>query len=103
MLARLIVSTPHDRLFKFVFSRPEHAAGAFRSWLPEVIAEQLDLSTLSEATDRLLGADLTARFCDLLFEVAFLETDAVLLMLHEADSVRGDCNLCKTKLNLVSS
>jgi hypothetical protein len=23
-------------------------------------------------------------------------------MLHEADSVRGDCNLCKTKLNLLS-
>jgi hypothetical protein len=40
-------STPHDALFKAVFSHPEHARGALRSVVPAAMVEALDWSTLA--------------------------------------------------------
>ena len=40
------MSSPHDALFKYVFSQPEHAASALRSLLPEALSQRLDWSSL---------------------------------------------------------
>ena len=79
-------TTPHDTFFKQVFSRPEHAAGAFRAWLPAPVAQQLEWSGLAERTKELLGSDLTTRYCDLMFAAPLLERDVPLVLLHEHQS-----------------
>jgi hypothetical protein len=48
----------HDRLFRGVFSQPEHAAGERRSLLPADVAHRIDWSTESHQGARANCADL---------------------------------------------
>jgi len=40
------VSSPHDALFKYVFSQPEHAASELRAVLPAELSRRIDWSSL---------------------------------------------------------
>lgn len=63
-----IDASPHDGLFRYAFRRPEHAAAALRTWLPEPLLAHLDLAALRRI-DPVSGDDrLGERRCDLLFE-----------------------------------
>ena len=48
-------TTPHDAFFKYVFGRPENAAGEFRSQLPPELVEAIDWSALEPDEEALLG------------------------------------------------
>ncbi|MCA9559104.1 MAG: Rpn family recombination-promoting nuclease/putative transposase, partial [Myxococcales bacterium] len=61
--------SPHDRLFKFTFGQPEHAASVLRTVLPAALLERLDLRTLEPAPGSFVDAALSERHADLLFRV----------------------------------
>ena len=61
--------TPHDALFKAIYSDPQRAAAHLAVALPEEVAAALDLSTLSLAPGSYIDPELTASASDLLFEV----------------------------------
>ena len=44
-----MTDNPHDALFQYVFSNPEHAAPALRTMLPAALAQKVDFSTLTLA------------------------------------------------------
>ncbi len=60
---------PHDRLFKWTFSRPEHAAGLLRAALPEAWAQSADFSTLRHEPGSFVSQALQSRHSDLLFSI----------------------------------
>jgi hypothetical protein len=47
--------SPHDRLFRGVFSQPEHAAGQLRSILPADVARRIDWSALRQLPESSIG------------------------------------------------
>ena len=61
--------TPHDALFKAIYSDPQRAAAHLAVALPEEVAAALDLGTLSLAPGSYIDPELTASASDLLFEV----------------------------------
>jgi predicted transposase YdaD len=46
-VAVLMISNPHDAIFKAVLGQPEHARGALRAIVPAALAEALDWQTLT--------------------------------------------------------
>ncbi|MBI3202436.1 MAG: Rpn family recombination-promoting nuclease/putative transposase [Myxococcales bacterium] len=60
---------PHDRLFRAVFSEPEHAVGLLRAALPPGLTQQIDWATLSPLRAGLVDSALQARYADVLFSV----------------------------------
>ena len=42
-----MTTTPHDALFKAVFSKPENATAAIKPLLPEALAEATDWASLT--------------------------------------------------------
>jgi len=83
------MGSPHDRFFREVFARPEHAVGLFRSVLPRALVEAFDWSTLTACPATLLRG-LRARHVDLLFKVAIAGTSewVYLLLEHKSRSSR---------------
>ena len=61
--------SPHDALFKDVFSKPEHIAGILRTVLRPDLLARLALGTLVLLPSSFVDAALSARHCDLLFSV----------------------------------
>jgi len=80
------VSTPHDALFKFVFSQPEHAASELRAVLPSDVAARLDWSSLRLVPESFVDAQLKERHSDLLFSVSWAGRPALLYLLLEHQS-----------------
>jgi predicted transposase/invertase (TIGR01784 family) len=60
-------SSPHDALFKEIYGRPEHAAGALRAVVPAAVGERLDWSTLARCPGSFVDPALRERHTDLLF------------------------------------
>ncbi len=63
------VPTPHDRLVRRVFSRPEAAAIILRRTLPERLLAWLDLSRIDVGSTTLIGPVLDTRYSDLFYSV----------------------------------
>jgi predicted transposase/invertase (TIGR01784 family) len=77
---------PHDALFRFTFSQPEHAAALLKSNLPAAIAEQIEWSTLALEPGSFVDEQLAWRHSDLLFTVNLegRETFIYLLIEHQS-------------------
>ena len=63
-------TTPHDALFKKVFSRIEHAASALRTLLPPAIAARIDFSALTLRPGSFVDQQLATSHSDLLFSAS---------------------------------
>jgi predicted transposase YdaD len=66
---------PHDKVFRRVFKRVEHARGALRRLVGEDIAEQLDWRTLRVEPGTYVEEALRDLMSDLLFSVRFHGSD----------------------------
>ena len=59
--------TPHDHLFRFVFSDPIQAASYLQDIVPAGLSELVDWSTLARKSGSFVDAPLQARHTDLVF------------------------------------
>jgi predicted transposase/invertase (TIGR01784 family) len=80
------VTTPHDRLFRYVFSDPEQAAGEIRLLLPEDVSRQVDWGTLKPLSGTFVDEVLEERRSDVLFRVELGGREALLYLLLEHQS-----------------
>lgn len=78
--------TPHDALFKAVFSDPAHAAAQLASMLPRKLARAVDWSTLTLLSGSYVDEALRARHSDLLFSVRVNGKEVLLYLLFEHQS-----------------
>ena len=81
-----MTSTPHDALFKSMFSEPEEAAAELRSVLPPKLAGRIDWATLALVPGSFIDEKLTERESDLLFEVRASDARLKLHLLFEHQS-----------------
>ncbi|MDC3952389.1 Rpn family recombination-promoting nuclease/putative transposase [Polyangium jinanense] len=81
-----MTDNPHDALFQYVFSNPEHAAPALRSMLPAALAEKVDFSTLVLAPGHFVDPELDGHRSDLLFSARIAGRDALIYVLWEHQS-----------------
>jgi predicted transposase YdaD len=81
-----VTRTPHDALFRFVFSRAENAAGELRAVLPAALTSRIDWSTLSLTDGHYIDEDLASRQSDLLFTATVDGHPAALHLLFEHQS-----------------
>jgi hypothetical protein len=95
-----MTTTPHDRLFKFAFSHPRHAADFFRSVLPPAVVQQIDFDTLRVESTSFIDDKLRARYTDLLFRVQLAGRRAYLYILFEHQS-RPERFMCLRVLRYV--
>jgi predicted transposase/invertase (TIGR01784 family) len=79
-------ATPHDALFKAVFSQPEHAAGELRHLLPPTFAERIDWPTLALVSGAYVDEDLRHSHSDLLFSARCEGASVLLYLLFEHQS-----------------
>ena len=80
------VAMPHDRLFRRVFSEPEHARGVIEQLLPNALTQRMDWSTLSLMSSKYVPESLAHLESDLLFSVKLSERDAIVYLLVEHQS-----------------
>ena len=81
-----MTSTPHDALFKYTFSQPQHAIELFRSVLPPAVVPHINFDTLRMEPTSFIDDELRARFSDLLFSVRLDRKRAYLYLLFEHQS-----------------
>jgi predicted transposase/invertase (TIGR01784 family) len=74
-----MIPNPHDGLFKAVFGRPEHARGALRAVVPEVMADALDWSTLTLRPGSFVDSALSHQHADLLYSATWHGGDEALI------------------------
>jgi predicted transposase YdaD len=79
-------TSPHDALFKYIFSQPEHAAAQLRAVLPGDIATALDWSTLTLQPGTFVDEQLAGRETDLLFSVPTDGHNSLVYVLFEHQS-----------------
>jgi hypothetical protein len=80
------VATPHDALFKRVFSQPRHAAGELRHLLPPAVVAQIDWQTLTLVSGSVVDPQHRDRHADLLYSVEIAGRSAFLYVLFEHKS-----------------
>jgi predicted transposase/invertase (TIGR01784 family) len=80
------VSSPHDALFKYVFSQPEHAASELRAVLPAALSARLDWGSLELQPTSFVDERLSGREADVLFTVSYDGRSAFLYVLLEHQS-----------------
>jgi predicted transposase/invertase (TIGR01784 family) len=93
-------STPHDSLFKYTFSQPQHAIELFRSVLPPAVVPHIDFDTLRMEPASFIDDELRARFSDLLFGVHLAGLPAYLYLLFEHQS-KPERFMCRRLLRYV--
>lgn len=74
-------TTPHDALFKAVFSQPEHARGMLRTIVPAVLAKALDWEALTLRPGSFVDAALAHQHTDLLYSVRWHDGEEALVYL----------------------
>lgn len=79
---------PHDALFRYTFSRPEHAAGELRAVLPADLVARIDWRTLARQPDSFVDSHLADRASDVLFSVQLAGRETLLYVLFEHQSQR---------------
>jgi predicted transposase YdaD len=72
---------PHDNLFQYVLSRPEHAAEHLKAQLPPEIVSMVRWETLSLQPGTFVDTDLEALHSDLLFEAKLSGRETLYLYL----------------------
>ncbi|RLT42519.1 MAG: Rpn family recombination-promoting nuclease/putative transposase [Chloroflexi bacterium] len=65
----MMISNPHDRYFREIFSDPVVAQDLLRNYLPAAVVESLDLTTLVLQKESFIDEDLRQHFTDLLYTV----------------------------------
>ena len=78
--------TPHDALFRHVFSRKENAAGELRAVLPAALATRIDWSSLRLDEGRFVDPELAERQSDLLFAANIAGHEALVYLLLDHQS-----------------
>ena len=61
------MKSPHDKLFKAVFSEPDVVASLIEDLFPPELAQNLDTSTLVLANGSFVDEELAEHFADLVF------------------------------------
>ncbi len=80
------ISNPHDRFFKAVFSKEEHARDFLQLYLPQEISALIDFTTLSIVKDSFIEKELREYFSDLLYQVDLKGQTAFIYCLFEHKS-----------------
>jgi predicted transposase/invertase (TIGR01784 family) len=80
------MQTPHDSLFRFVFSDPEHAKGELQHLLPRELVERIDWSTLKKLPATFVEEELSESRADIAFSVRFGASNLTLCLLLEHQS-----------------
>ena len=80
------MATPHDALFKRVFSQPRHAASELRYLLPPPVVAQIDWQTLALVSGSVVDPQHRDRHADLLYTVKVAGQRAFLYVLFEHKS-----------------
>jgi hypothetical protein len=78
--------TPHDSVFRRIFSVPENAASQLRAVLPPGLAGRLDLTRLTRVSASFIDEALKWRYSDLLFTAPLDGRDAYVYLLVEHQS-----------------
>jgi predicted transposase/invertase (TIGR01784 family) len=81
-----LISNPHDKLFKQIWSNRETARDFFAHYLPAEIRELLDLDTLEIRKDSFVDRNLKEYFSDLLYSVSFGDQSGYIYLLFEHKS-----------------
>lgn len=84
------VHTPHDRLFRHVFSDRVQAAGELRSMLPTELSRRIDWRTLRTVPGTFVDETLTERRSDLLFTARLGDGEILLYLLLEHQSTADE-------------
>lgn len=77
---------PHDHLFRFVFSQPEHASGLLQAVLPGALSAGVDWTTLTAIPGSFIDSSLKELRSDLLFSAMVGERRVLFYMLLEHQS-----------------
>lgn len=80
------MSSPHDALFKYVFSQPEHAASELRAILPSELSKRIDWGSLELSPASFVDERLSGRQADVLFTLRCQGRKAYLYVLLEHQS-----------------
>jgi predicted transposase/invertase (TIGR01784 family) len=80
------VRNHHDRLFRHVFSQPEHAEGELRVLLPPDVSARIDWSTLRVEPTHVVDAALSDTRSDVLFSARLEGREVYLYLLLEHQS-----------------
>ena len=78
--------TPHDALFKFAFSKAEHAIGELRSVLPPALVVQIDWDSLDLRPGSLIDTALEQTHSDVVWSLQLGGRSAFLYVLLEHQS-----------------
>jgi predicted transposase YdaD len=81
-----MTNSPHDRIFKSAFERPEYAAAELRHILPPTIVRALDWSSLRLEPGSYVDTRLADSHSDLLFSARLGERTAFVYLLFEHQS-----------------
>jgi predicted transposase/invertase (TIGR01784 family) len=93
--------TPHDSVFRRIFSVPENAASQLRAVLPVGLAARLDLGRLARVPASFVDEALKWRYSDLLFTAPLDGRDAFVYLLVEHQS-SGDALMAFRMLRYVT-
>lgn len=80
------MQSPHDRFFRLVFSRPEHAAGELQMVLPAGLSARIDWASLQLIPGTFIDPQLSELRTDLLFSATMDSRDIRLYLLLEHQS-----------------
>ena len=80
------IGTPHDRYFRETFGRVEIACDFLRHHLPAALLDAVDLGTLEVSPDTHVAEDLREDCSDLVYRVAFGESELHVYLLFEHKS-----------------
>ncbi len=84
------LDSPHDALFKEIFSRPEFAAVELRAVLPPALVQHIDWSTLTALPGSFVELGDRDRHADLLYQVELRGRPAFVYVLFEHQSGPSD-------------
>jgi len=81
------ISNPHDRYFREVFSNPDIVRDLLSNYLPNAVAQVLDLTTLALEQDSFVDEELRQHYTDLLYMVRRIDgAEAFVYFLFEHKS-----------------
>jgi len=81
-----MLATPHDTLFKALFSHPRRAAEVLRVMLPSQVARHIDWSTLVHKSGSFIDEEMRGRHVDLLFSAVMAGRTVQIYLLFEHQS-----------------
>ena len=88
-MSKVTTNTPHDGLFKRIFSDPVHAEGIFRANLPPELVAKLDFATLELQAGSFIDKKLDGRHTDLLFKIQLGGHPLIFVLLEHQSTVDG--------------